>query len=233
MVSTRNVGWRRVALASFAAASVGMGMVAQVAFAHATGSRAAERPADAVTSELLKSGRFVRIHGKRVWGVPLTLQVNNSGRMTARPDFCGGAGCSSTVQNYSSGLCMTSLGGGQGADVEQWACNPGSANQQWLYYAGDGGPELLNGGDNLCMDDYQGRVSDNNPQIMWPCNASWPENYTTGSSGYSGWYLLHLSFYYNYCASGLGLNYDGAPVQLFTCGLDNPNQSWGGADLPG
>src|SRR5690242_3000241 len=193
--------------------------------------RAAGPPAAAygLPAAWLKAGRWETLKGRRVWSVPLTLRVGRHGRPVAH---VASTWSPSKLQNYGTGLCISSYPAYQGAHVHQYACN-GSNNQSWRYLYDPGAAifELWNYGDGYCMDNYQGRNATYNPQIMWDCGqgSAVPLAHSVGGSAVGG-YLIHTSSaigqWSGYCISSMGNQAEGSEVQLAVCNINAANQSW-------
>lgn len=80
-----------------------------------------------------------------------------------------------------------------------------------------------------CLDNYQGRESDGNSQIMWPCTdgSSGPMHYAQGGSSVSNnAVMVHTEGNLTFCISSLGNNAQDSPIKLWKCNVNAPDQAW-------
>lgn len=180
-------------------------------------------------SSLRHAARWMTVGGRRVWGVPLTLQLEH-GHLTAR------AAAIATHNNLGSGLCMSSYPNAQGQPIEQFPCT-GSLNQQWTFYQGTNNQGYLGAmgspGGALCLNNYGGRFVDNNAQALWACSSnSYAMWYGVGTSNFSGYLLVHLNqavgLWSSMCLTSLGNTASGSHIDEYTCNRAAANQSFGG-----
>ena len=220
----------RLAAAAVAAA-LAIAALSQGADASSTGRRPAAGPPAAafgLPAALVKAGRWETINGRRVWGVPLNLRIDRHGGPVAHMANVW----TTKLQNYGTGLCISSYPGYHGAHMHQYKCNGGN-NQTWHYIYDPEGAywEFWNRGDGYCMNNYQGRNVDYNPQIMWGCDEGSlvPIEHSIGGSAVGG-YLIHtekgVGQWSGYCLSSMGRRTEGTEIQLAVCNINAPNQSW-------
>jgi Ricin-type beta-trefoil lectin domain-like len=189
----------------------------------------ASASASTIPKNLAKQARWVNLHGRRVYGVPIVFQRDRHGRFIAHAAW----GNASQLKNAGSGLCMSSYPNKAGARVNQYACN-GSINQQWLYGEGTGGHYNIfaYGGNKLCLDNSQGRLANGNSQILWGCfdGADTPRGYAIGGSATAGAYMFHLAkgpgASSNYCLTSLGNRSAGSPIVEWVCNKYSANQAF-------
>lgn len=147
-------------------------------------------------------------------------------------------GYASRLYNAGSGTCMSSRGTHSGgADAVLWACN-GSTNQTWVNTVkNSGGSTFESDGDDWCLNNYQGKSANNNPQTMWPCDGGSYKQvyYVYGSRVAAGYYNIetvnssgHIT---GYCLTSFGNRNSGAIVEEYACNNDLPNQAWAGGTL--
>lgn len=220
-----------------AAVALAVLVCAQGAIAKKQERRTADRHAipsfaRALPPALARTGHWATFHGRRIWEIPLTLQMTRSGTPVAKA-----ANASSQLSNLTTGLCLSGYPTTLGSQMTQWYCN-GSQNQQWyLFFNFSFGNtwELLNG-DGYCMDNYQNRTTDNNPQINWSCTngSTIPLTKWVGVSNWSGYYLIHNDKLEgtpsNECVSGLGHG-NGTGIVQWLCNRGSSNQAFAGATL--
>jgi hypothetical protein len=142
-------------------------------------------------------------------------------------------GNSSQLKNVGSGLCVSSYPNKAGSPVRQYACN-GGINQQWLYGKGSEGLNYIFSwaGNELCLDNYQGRLANGNQQILWGCwnGAAAPKGYEIGGSAVAGAYMFHLALKIGteskYCLTSLGNKSAGSPIVAWVCNKYSANQAF-------
>lgn len=141
-------------------------------------------------------------------------------RLTVVAVLAGGASVASAAtalattyhfQNTGTFTCLTSNGGGAGADLEMYSCN-GDANQTWSLVNVSGGQSIANSGDGLCVSD-DGNLSNYAQLTMQDCNGN--ANQTFGpdlSGGVAEFPTIGPNG--EFCISSLGNTNNNAPVQL-------------------
>jgi hypothetical protein len=128
-----------------------------------------------------------------------------------------------------SGKCLDVYNGSMadGANVQQWVCGNGQANQEWRFKdAGNGYYTLRARHSHKCLDVYNGSMADGANVQQWICgkgqaNQEWrldqkDNGYFTVVNRNSG---KCLDVYNGDIA-------DGANVQQWPCLGANPNQEW-------
>lgn len=184
--------------------------------------------AQASSSMSLRGARWINVHGRWVFGVPLTIHPGRTDATVAQVPW-------KDLQNLGTGLCMSAWPDKKGQPATQQRCN-GSLNQQWVYGWDGPGLALINAGmgygttTEWCLDNYQGRLSNGNPQIMWPCRAkpwTWAINYYQGGSAFTDGVLIHTnSWHGNYCVTTLGSTTVGSPMEEWLCNKYSRNQAF-------
>lgn len=211
----------RVARWSVTFGLVGILVLGVASISQGRGERHEARGSSAAPDAFARGARWVRLHGRWIYGVPMTV---GTGPLGIRP-----------VRNRGSGLCMSSAPKKKGRAATQQRCN-GSAAQQWILARNGTGFSLYNRGmyphnTDYCLRNRGGRLSDGNHQIMWPCYASSqsPMHYVQGGAGTAGYVLLHTNGWKGqYCVTSRGSRRRGSPIEEWLCSKDAHNQQWKG-----
>lgn len=227
----------RLAIAVVVAGLAVMGLTSS-ALGQSHGATRAGARGPAVTKMspgFMKSARGITLrNGEKVFGVRVVVKLSG-GKMVARPASFGSCQYCSLRQNLGSGMCMSSYPNQQGHEVDQFACNGGAANQQWIYATyTDGEPYLFAyNANHLCLNNYGFSFSNGNKMALWSCNsASTAMWFGAGGSNWNGWLLVHLfsSFgtWSHQCVTTLPGRSSGAPIEEWTCDKTSSWQAFSG-----
>lgn len=224
-VSTRNLAARRRSLLLITIAALPVGLISVMlpptVLAHTM--LKSRSSASNSASSLKKRARWTILDGRRV------EVASPAGSPVAHASAVPWG----QLRNAGDGLCMSSYPDQSGAQATQWNCN-GSANQHWVFiHDGPGwglaNQGMVNGSQTWCLDDYQGRQSDGNPEIMWPCYASWSWaiDTTQGGSAVGNDVLLHTDGGQgHYCVTSFPGTSSGSGLSEWLCNIHSANQAF-------
>ncbi len=132
---------------------------------------------------------------------------------------------------------MSSYPDTKGSDVEEYTCN-GSKNQSWDYafsagLGAEGNWEFISVGAPYCLDNYQTKFTDGNPQILWGCTSgsAIPLIYGVGISHVSGGYAIHTEQDYGEVSKYCLTSYYAPKIEEYICNTYSANQAFSGATL--
>ncbi|MFF2750537.1 RICIN domain-containing protein [Kitasatospora sp. NPDC058048] len=135
-----------------------------------------------------------------------------------------------TVTSVNSGKCLdvTGASSADGAQVVQWTCAAGKANQQWtpVPVAGTGSVQLVSANSGKCLDVTGASSADGAQVVQWTCaagkaNQQWTLVPDTGAR------VQLVSVNSGKCLDVTGASTaDGAQVVQWTCAAGRANQQW-------
>jgi hypothetical protein len=180
--------------------------------------------AQAAISPVPWAGHYARLDGQRVFMLakpfPVRARASNLGNQFLNDHGPGN-------------MCMSSFGRPAGGYAAINQCIF-SANQAWDVFVSTNGWGLENLGDGLCLNNYQGRRQNYNPQNMERCDPSdLKQNY--GLQYNSGGFIMQTNSGVQvgggvgpsgYCISDLGYTLNNSTVVEYVCNFNN-NQTWG------
>ncbi|MGC0318422.1 RICIN domain-containing protein [Kitasatospora acidiphila] len=136
-----------------------------------------------------------------------------------------------TATNVNSGKCLDVTGAStaDGAQVLQWTCGSGKANQQWLLQpvAGSSAVQVVSVNSGKCLDVTGASIDDGAQVVQWTCgsgkaNQQWLLQPVAGSSA-----VQVVSVNSGKCLDVTGASIDdGALAVQWTCGSGKTNQQW-------
>jgi hypothetical protein len=171
-----------------------------------------------------------------MFGVPVIVSTEATRNAPSGPQAHASSYPFNRVSNLNTRLCLSSYPYQPGRPATQQRCT-GSYDEDWVLVHDGYGWALLNegmykGGQDWCLYNQGGRMTNGNPQVMTSCYGwkhwSWGLAYAQGGSAASSRaVMLHTNAERgHYCVSSLGRRTVGSPIEEWLCNKYQPNQAW-------